>query len=175
MIRLQRLKYELGPSAYKPPGISFWKDENNDFQIHADIKADENTPYSNMVFRLVLNVPNKYPFEPPDVRFITPIYHPNIDTSGRICLDILKVPPSGSWSPSLHFGPLLTMIKQLLAEPNPEDPLMPEIAAEYKFNRSVFNRKVKEYSKNNQDVSMFLKRRVQQSDDHNLEKKPKLL
>ena len=45
MIRLQRLKYELGPSSYKPPGVSFWKDEENDFQIHAGIKLKQNILY----------------------------------------------------------------------------------------------------------------------------------
>lgn len=36
---------------------------------------------------------SRYPFEPPKIRFLTPIYHPNIDSSGRICHDALKLPP----------------------------------------------------------------------------------
>ena len=51
MIRLQRLKYELGPSAYKPPGISFWKDENNDFQIHAGMYfLKDKFCYTNIIY-----------------------------------------------------------------------------------------------------------------------------
>lgn len=49
-----------------------------------------------------LNLSSSYPFEPPNIRFLTPIYHPNIDNSGRICHDALKLPPkvSPEFSPS---------------------------------------------------------------------------
>lgn len=46
----------------------------------------------------------RYPFEPPKVTFCTKIYHPNIDDQGRICLDLLKLPPNGSWKPSHNIS-----------------------------------------------------------------------
>lgn len=68
-----------------------------------------------------------YPFCPPAVRFLTVIYHPNIDGQGRICLDTLKMPPKGNWSPASNISTVLTSIRLLMAEPNPQDPLDKEI------------------------------------------------
>lgn len=86
-------------------------------------------------------MPERYPFEPPQIRFLTPIYHPNIDDAGRICLDLLKLPPHGAWKPSLNIASLLMSIQLLMAEPNPDDGLMADIASEYKQNRPIFKQK----------------------------------
>lgn len=88
-----------------------------------------------------------YPFEPPRVHFLTPIYHPNIDGAGRICLDLLKTPPNGTWSPVITLQGILTAIQFLMGQPNPNDPLMPDIAKEYKFNKELYETKAKQWTK----------------------------
>lgn len=95
--------------------------------LRAQILGGANTPYEKGVFKLEVIVPERYPFEPPQIRFLTPIYHPNIDSAGRICLDILKLPPKGAWRPSLSIATVLTSIQLLMSEPNPDDPLMADI------------------------------------------------
>ncbi|KAM1316439.1 hypothetical protein TB1_019219 [Malus domestica] len=84
---------------------------------------------STLIFRYP-----RYPFQPPSVTFTTPIYHPNIDTGGWICLDIFNLPPNGAWQPSLNISTVLTSIGLLLSEPNPDDGLMCEASREFKYN-----------------------------------------
>ena len=78
-----------------PPGIACWAAEGGDRldRLEARIIGPEDTPYMSGVFKLEISVPEQYPIQPPNVRFVTKIYHPNIDGEGRICLDLLKLPP----------------------------------------------------------------------------------
>ena len=69
---------------------------------------------------------------PPKVRFLTKIYHPNIDRLGRICLDILK----DKWSPALQIRTVLLSIQALLSAPNPDDPLANDVADHWKRNEN---------------------------------------
>jgi ubiquitin-protein ligase len=58
------------------------------------------SPYSGGVFFLSIHFPTDYPFKPPKVNFTTRIYHPNINSNGSICLDILR----DQWSPALTIS-----------------------------------------------------------------------
>ncbi|KAM9343447.1 ubiquitin-conjugating enzyme E2 T isoform 1-T1 [Pholidichthys leucotaenia] len=144
MQRASRLKRELQMlSTEPPPGITCWQTEDKMDDLRAQIVGGPGTPYEGGLFSLEISVPERYPFEPPKMRFLTPIYHPNIDNSGRICHDALKLPPKGAWKPSLNISTVLTSIQLLMAEPNPDDPLMADISSEYKYNKHLFMEKAK--------------------------------
>jgi peroxin-4 len=60
---------------------------------------------------------------PPKMRFITPIFHPNVHfQTGEICMDVLK----SQWQPEWSFNSLAIAIKLIMAEPNAESPLNPD-------------------------------------------------
>ncbi|EGD73335.1 ubiquitin-conjugating enzyme E2 T [Salpingoeca rosetta] len=130
-----------------PPGVQCWvHDDSNVTVLHADVAGPPDSPYEKGVFRVELDCSGRYPFEPPKARFITPIYHPNIDTAGRICLDLLKMPPKGSWKPSINISTLLTSLQLLMGEPNPEDGLLPDVSSEFKYRRGEFLRKARAFT-----------------------------
>ncbi len=92
-----------------------------------EISGPRDTPYERGMWQLEVTVGSRYPNEPPRIRFLTPIYHPNIDSGGRICLDTLKMPPAGGWTPANSLRGVLSQIRLLIEHPNTSDPLMPEI------------------------------------------------
>ncbi|XP_022047485.1 ubiquitin-conjugating enzyme E2 T [Acanthochromis polyacanthus] len=147
MQRASRLKRELQMlSTEPPPGITCWQTEERIDDLRAQIVGGTGTPYEGGLFSLEVKIPERYPFEPPKIRFLTPVYHPNIDNSGRICHDALKLPPKGAWKPSLNISTVLTSIQLLMAEPNPDDPLMADISSEFKYNKHLFTEKARKWT-----------------------------
>ncbi|OAP06328.1 UBC12 [Arabidopsis thaliana] len=106
--------------------------EEDIFHWQATIMGPHDSPYSGGVFTVSIDFSSDYPFKPPKV--LLRCTTPNIDSKGSICLDILKE----QWSPALTTSKVLLSICSLLTDPNPNDPLVPEIAHLYKVDKSKY-------------------------------------
>lgn len=118
--RLQAELMQLCKAQKQTPGISAFPDRDRGIMTwNATINGTAGTPYEGMEYKLSLCFPANYPFAPPTVRFLTPCFHPNVDTYGNICLDILKE----QWSSAYGVSTVLLSVQSLLGDPNNDSPL----------------------------------------------------
>lgn len=120
-------------------------DDPNDlhkWKVH--MAGPEGTPYEEGVFTLSFVFPDNYPFKHPDVKFITPMYHPNIKKdTGEICMDVF----ASSWSPTQKVQDILDKIVSLIKSPSTTSPLETEICKEYVNNYKKFEANVRAFIK----------------------------
>ncbi|CAG2104609.1 unnamed protein product [Medioppia subpectinata] len=136
MAALKRIHKELEALRKDPPPRCTAGPVGDDpFSWRGSIEGPPDSPYEGGVFELTIKFPRDYPFKPPHIRLKTRIYHPNITPDGLICLDTLKK----QWSCALTITKVLLSIQQLFSDPNPEDPLVPDIANQFKTNRPKFD------------------------------------
>ena len=141
---LKRINKELKDLTRDPPANASAGPVDDDlFHWQATLLGPEDSPYTGGVFFLNIQFPADYPFKPPKTEFITKIFHPNINSNGGICLDILK----DQWSPALTASKMLLSICSMLTDPNPSDPLVPDIASLYIKNRTEYTRKAMEWTR----------------------------
>ena len=105
---IKRINKELQDLGKDPPaGCSAGPiDEADLYTWQASIVGPDDSPYAGGVFFLNIHFPTDYPFKPPKITFSSKIYHPNINSNGSICLDILK----DQWSPALTIAKVLLSI-----------------------------------------------------------------
>jgi len=124
------------------PGIQAIVDEYNPRYFKVVIDGPSDSPYEGGKFKVELFLPDEYPMAPPKVRFMTKLYHPNIDKLGRVCLDILKE----KWSPALQIRTVLLSIQALLSAPNPDDFLDADVAEKWKSDEHGAKAKAREWT-----------------------------
>ena len=141
---LKRINKELADLAKDPPANCSAGPAGDDlFKWKATLMGPGASPYAGGVFFLDIQFPADYPFKPPQIKFTTKIYHCNVNDKGGICLDILK----DNWSPALTISKVLLSICSLLTDPNPDDPLVPEIANKFKTNRAEHDKTAAEWTR----------------------------
>ncbi|KAI5835978.1 hypothetical protein K523DRAFT_325051 [Schizophyllum commune Tattone D] len=134
-IRVQKDLTELDlPSTMK----THFPDPNDLLNFTLTITPDEGM-YKGGAFQFSFAINTNYPHDPPKVKCLQKIYHPNVDLDGNVCLNILRE----DWKPVLNLNSVMVGLQYLFLEPNPDDPLNKEAAQEMVKNRDVFVQNVK--------------------------------
>lgn len=145
MTAIKRITKEFQDLIKNPlENISAGPISDNILKWEATIIGPEGTPYEGGIFKIAIDFTTDYPFKAPKCNFMTRVYHPNINSAGCICLDILK----DKWSASLTISKLLLSICSLLNDPNPDDPLESESANMFKNDRVQYEMIARQYTLN---------------------------
>lgn len=110
------------------------------YRWRAFMTPSKSSVYHDAVLELSIVFPATYPYAPPVITFVSPIFHPNINTNGSICISTL----AKDWSPALTIEKTLLSIMSLLEEPNASDPLRPDAAELYLCDKDAYYERVRE-------------------------------
>jgi ubiquitin-protein ligase len=84
--------------------------------VRLELNGPKNSIYEKKHYKIHVTLSSDYPFEPPKIKVLTPIIHPNI-YEGEVCVDILK----HNWTPAYSIHTVMIVIYHLLAEPDISD------------------------------------------------------
>jgi ubiquitin-conjugating enzyme E2 M len=104
----------------------------NDLTNFNVVVCPDTGPWNGASYQFSFTIPALYPHEPPKVVCNTKIYHPNIDLSGAVCLNILRE----DWKPVLDINAVIYGLIYLFYEPNPDDPLNREAADLFRTDKT---------------------------------------
>ena len=128
--------------------------EDNIFEWQCSLMGPKDTSYNGGLFFLRVKFPDEYPEKPPEVCFKTPIYHININPHkpkqegpgaeglGHVCISTLNW-----WKNTYTMREVLTNIFALFYMANPDSPYGMDRADEFRFNRAVYEEKIKYFTK----------------------------
>ncbi|KAI5169664.1 ubiquitin-conjugating enzyme E2 D [Pancytospora epiphaga] len=113
--------------------------DGNMYKWKAFMTPSKTSVYHNSILELSIIFPPTYPYVPPAITFVTPVFHPNINTNGSICISTL----AKDWSPALTIEKTLLSIMSLLDAPNASDPLRADAAELYLCDKEAYYRRVR--------------------------------
>ena len=121
-----------------PPGINSIVVDETNLLCWKILIVPVEYPYNKGAFRVNVDFTAEYPFKPPKVNFKTPIYHPNVDEKGQVCLPIIA---PENWKPAVKIDQVLKALLDMIGVPEPEHPLRADLAEEYTKDKAKFNKK----------------------------------
>lgn len=138
-----------------PEGVSVGPKDDNLFVWEVLIVGPAGTILEEGMFKAELKFPEDFPNSPPEMRFITPMWHPNIYPDGKVCISILHAPgvdrfnqqesADERWRPILGVEQVLVSVIAMLNEPNPDSPANIDAAKQFREDPKGYRRKVRDF------------------------------
>ncbi|KRX34917.1 Ubiquitin-conjugating enzyme E2 G1, partial [Trichinella nativa] len=158
------LRKQLAELKRKPvDGFSAGLINDNDvYHWEVLIIGPADTPYEGGFFKALLDFPREYPLRPPKMKFITEIWHPNIDKDGNVCISILHEPgddkygyekASERWLPIHTVESILISVISLLADPNDQSPANVDAAKQWREDYTEFKKRVAKCVRKSQEAA----------------------
>ena len=129
-------------------------DENDFYKWSVLFTGPEDTIFEGGFFKAILTFPEDFPQSPPEMRFITEMFHPNIYKDGKVCISILHNPgvdqfneqerADEKWRPSLGVEQILVSVISMLNDPNCDSPANIDAAVMFRNNRKEYEKKVRQ-------------------------------
>ena len=111
-------------------------------ELEGTIEGPPDTPYEGGTYKLEIKIPDTYPFNPPKVRFLTKIWHPNVcSVTGAICLVL-----EDQWAAAMTLRTVLLSLQLLMADPEPDEPQATVVGWQYSDNHSMFQKTARHWA-----------------------------
>jgi len=137
LFQMKKLISEPHPSLVIYPcdtDIGFWR---------VILEGPSGTPYENGVWLVYVLFPDTYPAESPEVRFVTPIRHCNVNQYGKVCHSVF----TRNWTSDTSIHQVLSCVYGLLLTPETDDPLDTDLALLYFIQRDLYNTTISQHVK----------------------------
>ena len=129
-------------------------DDNDYYKWSVLFQGPEDTIFEGGFFKAILTFPEDFPQNPPEMKFITEMFHPNIYKDGKVCISILHSPgvdeynlqekAEERWRPSLGVEHILLSVISMLNDPNCDSPANVDAAVMFRNNRKEYEKKVRQ-------------------------------
>eukprot|EP00048_Salpingoeca_helianthica_P016485 m.232544 g.232544 ORF g.232544 m.232544 type:complete len:156 (+) comp18766_c0_seq1:192-659(+) len=141
-----RLRKEIADLLKAPPAGISEINANEDNILHwKGTVQPAIPPYNKGSFDFVVIFPEQYPFKPPQIKFVTPIYHVNVDEKeNSICLGILL---ETAWKPALKMAEVLRQLVELVSTPDPSHPVRADLGELFVKDRATYDKRVDDHIK----------------------------
>jgi len=151
MASIKRLHKEFKELVDRPYNeFSFSLIDDNIYKWDLSIFGPNDTPYEGGIFRAEMNFPKDYPNKPPELKFKSNVFHPNVYPNGKVCISILHQGTdvygyesvSERWKPVHGVASVIMSVISMLSDPNDESPANIEAAKMWREDITKFKKKV---------------------------------